>query len=121
MNLSFNKPNSAALSINSVVATFKTVVVSLMFESPTIMCNLRYSSGSACGSSLVLIIGRDLVVALETDSHMCSALWLIWKFAPFELEIHFPAPQNICLVIRNGIMLSVTSSKFFFLLTEKFS
>jgi hypothetical protein len=34
-----------------------------MFESPTITCSRRNRSASACGSSLVLMIGRDRVVA----------------------------------------------------------
>ena len=47
-----------------------------MFESPTITCSRRNRSASACGSSRVLMIGRDRVVALETPSQMCSARWL---------------------------------------------
>ena len=48
---------------------------SLMFESPTITCSRRKRSASACGSSRVLMIGRDRVVALDTPSQMCSARW----------------------------------------------
>ena len=39
-------------------------------------CSRRKRSASACGSSRVLMIGRDRVVALETPSQMCSARWL---------------------------------------------
>jgi len=60
----------------SVVATFSIVVVSLMLESPTMTCSRRNRSASACGSSRVLMIGRDRVVALDTPSQMCSARWL---------------------------------------------
>jgi hypothetical protein len=40
---------------------------SLMLESPTITCRRRNRSASACGSSLVLMIGPDLVVAEPAD------------------------------------------------------
>ena len=63
-------------------------------------CRRRYLLLSAWGSSRVLIIGRDRVVALLTPSHTWSARWLIvypaGKFslgAPLVgIEI-FPAPQ----------------------------
>ena len=38
-------------------------------------CSRRYFSASACGSSRVLMIGRDRVVADDTPSQMCSARW----------------------------------------------
>ncbi len=69
-------PASIIRSTRSVLATLSIVVVSLMFESPTMTCRRRKRSASACGSSRVLMIGRDLVVALETPSQMCSARWL---------------------------------------------
>jgi hypothetical protein len=53
-----------------VAPTFSRVVVSDMFESPTMTCRRRYFSASACGSSRVLMIGRERVVALETPSQM---------------------------------------------------
>ena len=59
-----------------MVPTLRNVVYSLMFESPTITWRRRNRSASACGSSRVLMIGRDRVVALETPSQMCSARWL---------------------------------------------
>ena len=69
-------PASIIRSTRSVVATLSMVVVSLMLESPTMTCSRRNRSASACGSSRVLMIGRDRVVALETPSQMCSARWL---------------------------------------------
>ncbi len=68
-------PASIIRSTRWVAPTLSSVVVSLMFESPTITCSRRNRSASACGSSLVLMIGRDRVVALETPSQMCSARW----------------------------------------------
>ena len=68
-------PSSIIRSTRSQLATLSMVVVSLMFESPTITCSRRYCSASACGSSRVLMIGRLRVVALETPSQMCSARW----------------------------------------------
>ena len=59
----------------SVTPTFIHVVNSDMFESPTITWSLRKRSASACGSSRVLMMGRDRVVADETPSQMCSARW----------------------------------------------
>ncbi len=46
-----------------VAPTLRNVAYSLMFESPTITCSRRNRSASACGSSRVLMIGRDRVVA----------------------------------------------------------
>ena len=46
-----------------VAPTFRNVAYSLMFESPTMTCRRRKRSASACGSSRVLMIGRDRVVA----------------------------------------------------------
>ena len=63
-------------STRSVEPTLSSMVVSDMLESPTMTCSRRNRSASACGSSRVLMIGRDLVVALETPSQMCSARWL---------------------------------------------
>ena len=58
-----------------VAPTLRNVVYSLMFESPTITCSRRKRSASAWGSSRVLMIGRERVVALDTPSQMCSARW----------------------------------------------
>jgi hypothetical protein len=69
-------PASTIRSTRSVAPTLSSMVVSLILESPTITCSRRKRSASACGSSLVLMIGRDLVVADETPSQMCSARWL---------------------------------------------
>ena len=56
-------PASIMRSTRSVAPTLSSVVVSLMFESPTMTCSRRNRSASACGSSRVLMIGRDRVVA----------------------------------------------------------
>jgi hypothetical protein len=69
-------PASTMRSTRSVAPTLSSMVVSLMFESPTMTCSRRNRSASACGSSRVLMIGRDLVVAEDTPSQMCSARWL---------------------------------------------
>ncbi len=66
-------PDSIMRSTRSVAPTLSNMVVSLMLESPTMTCRRRNRSASAWGSSLVLMIGRDRVVALETPSQMCSA------------------------------------------------
>ena len=58
-------PSSIIRSTRSQLATLSIVVVSLMLESPTMTCSRRKRSASACGSSRVLMIGRDRVVALR--------------------------------------------------------
>src|ERR1700691_1367463 len=50
-----------------------------MFASPMITCRRRYFSGTACGSSLVLMIGRFSVVSRPTSTSKKSERWLIWK------------------------------------------
>ena len=45
-------------------------------------CSRRYFSGSACGSSRVLMIGRLRVVSRPTSTSKKSARWLIWKPLP---------------------------------------
>ena len=82
--------------------TFMNVVNSFMFESPTMTCSRRYRSASACGSSRVLMIGRDRVVALDTPSQMCSARWDRQNTAPRGVCSTLPAPQISCRVTRNG-------------------
>ena len=69
-------PASIIRSTRSVLPTLSRLVTSFMFESPTMTCSRRNRSASACGSSRVLMIGRERVVAEETDSQMCSARWL---------------------------------------------
>ena len=85
-------PASIIRSTRSVVPTLSIVVVSDMFESPTMTCSRRYRSASACGSSRVLMIGRDRVVADETPSQMCSARCAIEYVAPRAVCSTFPAP-----------------------------
>ncbi len=69
-------PDSSMRSTRSAAPTFNIAVVSLMLLSPTMTCSRRYKSASACGSSRVLMMGRDRVVALDTPSQMWSARWL---------------------------------------------
>ena len=104
-------PASIIRSTRSVLATFSSMVVSDMFESPTITCSRRNRSASACGSSRVLMIGRDRVVALETPSQMCSARWLTEYTAPRGVCSTLPAPQISCRVTRNGISTSASLAK----------
>ena len=75
-----------------MVPTLRNVVYSLMFESPTITWSRRKRSASAWGSSRVLMIGRDRVVAVETPSQMCSARWLMQYIAPRAVWSTLPAP-----------------------------
>ena len=97
-----SRPSRPACSMTHntrcAVASFIIVAHWERFESPMITCSLRKASGSACGSSLVLTIGRDLVVADETASSKKSARCVIWK----PDSVTRPAPVNSCLVIRNG-------------------
>ena len=65
---------------------------SLMLESPTITCRRRNLAGSAWGSSRVLIMGLDLVVADDRPSHMCPALWLRQNDVPLGVLSTLPAP-----------------------------
>ena len=57
-------------------------------------CSRRNRSASACGSSRVLMIGRERVVALETPSQMCSARWLTEYDAPRGVWVTLPAPHD---------------------------
>ena len=82
-----------------------------MFESPTMTCSRRYRSGSACGSSRVLMIGRLRVVAEETLSQMCSARWLTAYSAPRAVCSTLPAPQISCRDTRKGTSTSVILEK----------
>ena len=102
-------PVSSSRRTKSIETTFKSVVISDMFESPTITCNRRNASESACGSSRVLMIGRDLVVALDTPSHMWSARCDSEYIVPRGVLSTFPAPQINCRVIKNGSRLSICS------------
>ena len=75
-----------------------------MLASPMITCSRRYFSGSACGSSLVLMMGRLSVVSRPTSTSKKSARWLIWKpeprpSAPMPTR---PAPQITCRETKNG-------------------
>ena len=85
--------SSTMRTTRSVIPIFRNAVNSLMFESPTITCRRRNRSASACGSSRVLMIGRDRVVAEETPSQMCSARCDRQNCAPRGPCSTFPAPQ----------------------------
>ncbi len=50
-----------------------------MLASPTITCSRRYFSGSACGSSRVLMMGRLCMVSSPTSVSRKSARWDIWN------------------------------------------
>ena len=99
-------PSSIIRSTRSQLATLSIVVVSLMLESPTMTCRRRNRSASACGSSRVLMIGRERVVALLTPSQMCSARWLTAYDAPRAVCVTLPAPTTIWRVTRNGMSTS---------------
>ena len=101
-------PASIIRSTRSVAPTLSSVVVSLMLESPTMTCRRRNRSASACGSSRVLMIGRDRVVADDTLSQMCSARWLTQYTAPRGVCSTLPAPQMTWRVTRNGIRMSAS-------------
>src|ERR1700746_2933619 len=51
-------PASIISSTSAAVPTLSMVVVSHMLESPTMTCNRRYFSASACGSVRVWVSGR---------------------------------------------------------------
>ena len=99
-------PASIIRSTRSADPILSMVVVSLMLESPTMTCSRRYFSASACGSSRVLMIGRERVVALETPSQMWSARWLTQYVAPREVVVTLPAPQMSWRLTRNGMSTS---------------
>ena len=84
--------SSSIRSMIEVAPTLRNVVYSLMFESPTITCSRRKRSASACGSSRVLMIGRDRVVADDTPSQMCSARCAMQYIAPRAVCSTLPAP-----------------------------
>jgi len=104
-------PSSINWRTSSVLATFSSVVACDMFESPTMTCNRRNRSASACGSSRVLMIGLDRVVAEETPSQMCSARWLSMNVVPRGELRTLPAPQSSWRVTRNGSSTCVTLAK----------
>ena len=87
-------PASIMRSTRSVAPTLSIIVVSDMLESPTITCRRRYFSASACGSSRVLMIGRDRVVAEETPSQMCSARCETQYTAPRGVGQHLAGPAD---------------------------
>ena len=61
-------PSSIIASTSAVVPTLRYVDISARFASPMITWSRRYFSGSACGSSRVLMIGRFRVVSSPTST-----------------------------------------------------
>ena len=55
-------------STSAVVPSLRYVEISDRLASPMITCSRRYFSGSACGSSRVLTIGRLSVVSSPTST-----------------------------------------------------
>ena len=70
--------SSIIFSTIAVVPIFRNVATSHMFASPMITCRRRYFSGSACGSSRVLMIGRFSVVSRPTSVSKKSARCVSW-------------------------------------------
>ena len=62
------KRSSIIASTSEVVPTLRYVEISARLASPMITWSRRYFSGSACGSSRVLMIGRLRVVSSPTST-----------------------------------------------------
>ncbi len=62
------KRSSIIARTNDVVPTLRYVDTSARLASPMITWSRRYFSGSACGSSRVLMIGRFNVVSSPTST-----------------------------------------------------
>ena len=77
-----------------------------MLASPTITWSRRYFSGSACGSSRVLMMGRECIVSRPTSVSRKSARWETWYSVYSRLfsDPTLPAPVKIWRVTRKGIM-----------------
>ena len=91
-------------------------------ESPTMTCNRRYFSASACGSSRALMIGRDRVVAEDSPSHMTSEraerpnIISVRSASSSGVNaerrgITAPAPTSSCRETRNGSSTVVSRLK----------
>src|ERR1700760_1161727 len=65
-----------------------------MLASPMMTCSRRYFSGSACGSSRVLMIGRLSVVSRPTSTSKKSARWLSWNPVPRPSAPIAPRPAH---------------------------
>ena len=72
------KPSSIIFRTMAVDPIFRNWATSHLFASPTITCSRRYFSGSACGSSRVLMIGRFSVVSSPTSVSKKSARAVSW-------------------------------------------
>ena len=99
-------------STSAVVPTLRYVETSARFASPMITCSRRYFSGSACGSSRVLMIGRLRVVSRPTSTSKKSARWLIWKpcSRPSWPIPTRPAPQMTWRLTKNGVRCRTMSA-----------
>ena len=67
--------------------------------------SLRYFSGSACGSSRVLMMGRLSVVSSPTSTSKKSERWLSWKPSPrpsWPMPTR-PAPHITWRLTKNGV------------------
>lgn len=84
-----------------------------MLASPMMTCSRRYFSGSACGSSRVLMMGRLSVVSRPTSTSKKSARWLIWKPSPRPSTPipTRPAPQTTWRETKNGVRCRTMSAK----------
>ena len=99
------KRSSIMASTSAVVPTLRYVDTSARLASPMITCRRRYFSGSACGSSRVLMIGRLSVVSSPTSTSKKSARWLSWNpcSRPSWPIPTRPAPQMTCRLTKNGV------------------
>ena len=98
-------PSSTIANTIAVVPNLRRVATSQRLASPTITCNLLYLSGSACGSSRVLMIGLFRVVSSPTSSSKKSARWVNWngtaiRSNPGASQPTFPAPVKTWRVTR---------------------
>ena len=90
----------------NVAPHFSAIVASPRLESPAMTCSRRQRPGSANGSSLVLMSGRDFVVSGETRSRRKADRCPSTN----RPDRNAPAPQMICRVTRNGTIASVSSA-----------
>ncbi len=98
MDRSGRNRSSIILRTMAVVPIFRNVATSHMLASPMITWSRRYFSGSAWGSSRVLMIGRLSVVSRPTSvskkSARCVSWYAVWPGSSHASTPTFPAPQN---------------------------
>ena len=104
--------SSIIASTSAVVPTLRYVETSARLASPMMTWSRRYFSGSACGSSRVLMIGRLSVVSSPTSTSKKSARWLIWKpcSRPSWPMPTRPAPQITWRLTKNGVRCRTMSA-----------